>query len=114
AARGSLGGACAVRQRNAGRRRARVGGRIRLRPAVIAPSGHAHRPTDARSPRRDIRMTAADRWRWRGSVAMLAVCAAFVIYPLIEQGSQVINSDWPAFATGARLIATDPGHLYDL
>ncbi len=59
-------------------------------------------------------MTAADRWRWRGSVAMLAVCAAFVIYPLIEQGSQVINSDWPAFATGARLIATDPGHLYDL
>src|SRR5207245_250073 len=23
------------------------------------------------------------------------------------------NSDWPAFATGARLIVSDPGHLYD-
>ncbi len=26
----------------------------------------------------------------------------------------MINSDWPAFATGARLIVSDPGHLYDL
>src|SRR4029077_17959202 len=24
----------------------------------------------------------------------------------------VINSDWPAFATGARLIVHDPSHLY--
>lgn len=59
-------------------------------------------------------MSSAERWRWRGTVAMLAICAAFVIYPLVEQGSQVINSDWPAFATGARLIASDPSHLYDL
>src|SRR5438105_4287879 len=54
-----------------------------------------------------------DRWRWRGSVAMLAVALAFVIYPLLPN-DDVINSDWPAFATGARLIVSDPGHLYDL
>jgi len=54
------------------------------------------------------------RWRWRGSVAMLAICVGFVIYPLIESSGDVINSDWPAFATGARLILDDPGHLYDL
>ncbi len=54
------------------------------------------------------------RWRWRGSVAMLAVCMGFVIYPLIESSDDVINSDWPAFATGARLILDDPAHLYDL
>jgi hypothetical protein len=45
---------------------------------------------------------------------MVAVALGFVIYPLIEGGSDVINSDWPAFATGARLIVEDPGHLYDL
>ncbi|MGA7910327.1 MAG: glycosyltransferase 87 family protein [Candidatus Dormiibacterota bacterium] len=54
------------------------------------------------------------RRQWRGSVAMLAVCMGFVIYPLIESRSDVINSDWPAFATGARIIVTSPGHLYDL
>src|SRR5438067_8369260 len=53
-----------------------------------------------------------DRWRWRGSVALLAVCLAFVIYPLLPN-DDVINSDWPAFATGARLIVSDSGHLYD-
>ncbi len=53
------------------------------------------------------------RWRWRGSVALLAVAVAFVIYPLVEGGNDVINSDWPAFATGARLLVSDPGHLYD-
>src|SRR5437868_8773247 len=52
------------------------------------------------------------RWQWRGSVALLAVCLAFVIYPLLPN-DDVINSDWPAFATGARLIVSDPGHLYD-
>jgi Glycosyltransferase family 87 len=52
-------------------------------------------------------------WRWRGSVALVAVALAFVIYPLIEGGNDVINSDWPAFATGGRLIVEDPGHLYD-
>jgi hypothetical protein len=53
------------------------------------------------------------RWRWRGSVALLAIAVAFVIYPLIEGANDVINSDWPAFATGARIMVTDPGHLYD-
>ncbi len=53
------------------------------------------------------------RWRWRGSVAMLAVAVGFVIYPLIEGSNDVINSDWPAFATGGRILVTDPGHLYD-
>jgi hypothetical protein len=54
------------------------------------------------------------RWRWRGSVALLAVAVGFVIYPLIEGEGDVINSDWPAFATGARLIVENPGHLYDI
>jgi hypothetical protein len=53
------------------------------------------------------------RWQWRGSVALLAVCLAFFIYPLLPN-DDVINSDWPAFATGARLVVSDPGHLYDL
>ena len=53
------------------------------------------------------------RWRWRGSVALLAVAVGFVIYPLVEGESDVINSDWPAFATGGRLILSDPAHLYD-
>ena len=53
-------------------------------------------------------------WRWRGSVALLAVALAFVIYPVIEGEGDVINSDWPAFATGARILASDPGHLYDI
>jgi arabinofuranan 3-O-arabinosyltransferase len=54
------------------------------------------------------------RWRWRGSVAMLAVAVGFVIYPLIESEGDVINSDWPAFATGARIMVSDPGHVYDI
>jgi glycosyl transferase family 87 len=53
------------------------------------------------------------RWRWRGSVALLAVALAFFIYPLLPN-DDVINSDWPAFATGARLIVSDPGRLYNL
>jgi len=52
-------------------------------------------------------------WRWRGSVAMLAVAVGFVIYPMIENEGDVINSDWPAFATGARIMVSDPGRLYD-
>lgn len=44
---------------------------------------------------------------------MLAVAVGFVIYPLIESEGDVINSDWPAFATGARIMVSDPGHLYD-
>ena len=55
-----------------------------------------------------------DRWRWRGTVALTAVALGFVIYPLIEGSNDVINSDWPAFATGGRLIVEDPGHLYDM
>ncbi len=46
-------------------------------------------------------------------MAMVAVVLGFVIYPLIESENDVINSDWPAFATGGRLIVEDPGHLYD-
>ncbi|HEX2647008.1 MAG TPA: glycosyltransferase family 87 protein, partial [Candidatus Dormibacteraeota bacterium] len=53
------------------------------------------------------------RWRWRGNVALLGVALAFVLYPLLPI-DDVINSDWPAFATGARMIVHDPGHLYDL
>ena len=53
-------------------------------------------------------------WRWRGWVALLAVAVGFVIYPLVENENDVINSDWPAFATGARLIVENPSHLYDL
>ena len=54
-----------------------------------------------------------ERWRWRGQVALLAVCLAFVIYPVLPN-EDVINSDWPAFATGAQLIVADPQHMYDL
>ena len=53
-------------------------------------------------------------WRWRGTVALTAVALAFVIYPIAEAGPNVVNSDWPAFATGAKLVISDPGHLYDL
>jgi Glycosyltransferase family 87 len=53
------------------------------------------------------------RWQWRGSIALAGVALGFVIYPLIEGKNDVINSDWPAFATGGRLIVQDPGHLYD-
>jgi arabinofuranan 3-O-arabinosyltransferase len=45
---------------------------------------------------------------------MVGVALGLVIYPLIEGRNDVINSDWPAFATGARLIVEDPGHLYDI
>jgi Glycosyltransferase family 87 len=58
--------------------------------------------------------SGADRWRWRGTVALTAVALGFVIYPLIEGSNDVINSDWPAFATGGRLIVEDPAHLYDM
>jgi Glycosyltransferase family 87 len=54
------------------------------------------------------------RWQWRAMVALLGVALAFVIYPLTEGSNDVINSDWTPFATGARLVLTDPGHLYDL
>ncbi len=37
-----------------------------------------------------------------------------MIYPLVEGGNDVINSDWPAFATGAHILVSDPGHLYDV
>ncbi len=51
-------------------------------------------------------------WAWRGRIALLGVSLAFVLYPLLPN-DDVINSDWPAFATGGRLIAGDPSHLYD-
>ncbi len=46
-------------------------------------------------------------------MALLGVALAFCIYPLLPS-DDVINSDWPAFATGARLIVSDPSHLYDI
>ena len=52
-------------------------------------------------------------WRRRGVVALVAVAAAFFIYPIAEQNGDVVNSDWPAFATGAHILLTDPSHLYD-
>ena len=52
-------------------------------------------------------------WRWRGNIALLGVALAFFLYPLLPN-EDVINSDWPAFATGARLLVQDPAHLYDL
>lgn len=55
----------------------------------------------------------SERWRRRGTVALLAVALAFAVFPLLPN-VDVVNSDWPAFATGARLIVTDPAHLYDL
>jgi hypothetical protein len=58
--------------------------------------------------------TGAERWRWRGTVALAAIALGFVIYPLIEGGNDVINSDWPAFATGGRLIVENPSQLYDM
>jgi hypothetical protein len=58
--------------------------------------------------------TGSARWRWRGTVALAAVALGFVIYPLIEGSNDVINSDWPAFATGGRLIVENPSHLYDM
>jgi len=53
-------------------------------------------------------------WRWRGQVALTAVALGFVVYPITEPGHDVINSDWPAFATGAKIAISDPGHLYDI
>jgi hypothetical protein len=60
------------------------------------------------------RRAGSERWQWRGSVALLGIALSFVIYPLVVDKGTVINSDWPAFATGGRLIVEDPGHLYDL
>lgn len=53
------------------------------------------------------------RWRWRGNVALVGVALAFFIYPVLPN-VDVISSDWPAFDTGARLIVSNPTHLYDL
>ena len=44
---------------------------------------------------------------------MLAVAVGLAVYPLIESEGDVINSVWPAFATGARIMVSNPGHLYD-
>src|SRR5260370_34839000 len=47
-------------------------------------------------------------------VALTAVALGFVIYPITEPGHDVINSDWTPFATGAKIVMSDPTHLYDL
>lgn len=54
-----------------------------------------------------------NKWIWRGNVALLGVSLAFFLFPLLPN-DDVINSDWPAFATGARLIVNDPANLYDI
>lgn len=54
-----------------------------------------------------------ERWLWRGRVALAGIALAFVLFPLTPY-EDVVNSDWPAFATGARLVVSDPAHLYDL
>jgi glycosyl transferase family 87 len=59
-------------------------------------------------------MKEESRWRWRGSVALLAVAVGFFIYPLVESSDNVIDSDWPAFATGASIIVDNPSLLYDI
>jgi len=53
-------------------------------------------------------------WRWRGMVVLTGVALGFGVYPITEPGHDVINSDWPAFATGAKIVMTNPSHLYDL
>jgi len=55
----------------------------------------------------------AGRWRWRGQVALAGVALAFVLFPLTP-ADDVISSDWPAYATGAKLVVSNPSHLYDL
>ena len=55
----------------------------------------------------------SERWAWRGRVALAGVALAFVLFPLTP-ADDVINSDWPAFATGAKLVVSNPAHLYDL
>jgi hypothetical protein len=53
------------------------------------------------------------RWRRLTTTLLLGVALAFVLFPLLPN-EDVINSDWPAFATGGRLLVQDPAHLYDL
>src|SRR2546428_7805393 len=47
-------------------------------------------------------------------VVLTGVALGFGVYPITEPGHDVINSDWPAFATGAKIVMTNPSHLYDL
>lgn len=55
----------------------------------------------------------SEGWRRRVNIALLGISLAFVLLPLLPN-NDVINSDWPAFATGARLIVSEPSHLYDI
>src|SRR6266849_6444786 len=111
---GSAGGrARAVGCGRRANRPPRLRRRLRRGAAVAARAGRAHRTRHTSIANRNRAVTPT-RWHWRGTVALLAVALAFVIYPLIEGPNDIINSDWPAFATGARLIVQDPGHLYDL
>src|SRR5207248_1131329 len=75
--------------------------------------GWAHLSGDEAAAHRDGRLIGG-AWSWRGRVALTAVALGFAVYPLTEPGHDVINSDWPAFATGAKLALTDPSHIYDL
>src|SRR2546428_1259016 len=47
-------------------------------------------------------------------VVLTGVALGFGVYPITEPGHDVINSDWPAFATGAKIVMTTPSQLDDL
>ena len=47
-------------------------------------------------------------------MALAAICLGYLLTPIVESDEQIINSDWPSFATGARLAVENPAHLYDL
>jgi hypothetical protein len=47
-------------------------------------------------------------------VALLGVSLGICMVPVIDSHQALVNSDWPAFATGGQLAVSDPAHLYDL
>jgi len=42
------------------------------------------------------------------------VIFALFVVPLVEPHQSLLNSDWPALATGGALAVSDPAHLYDI
>ena len=54
------------------------------------------------------------RWRKRGTAAIAGVVFALFVVPLLEPHQSLLNSDWPALATGGSLAVSDPAHLYDI
>lgn len=62
----------------------------------------------------EVGLTSGKRWRRRGTVALVGVALGVFLLPVFESHQALVNSDWPAFATGGRLAASDPVNLYDL